>query len=226
MKARLLSVCIALLGSTWSRPATVLPEMSRHLAFADRCLRSGDLEGVLASTELILLPRLRVYVDPATSTCAAGTGLSEAIALWSQATDEEVTFTRVSDPSSADVVVRFQTSLGRNTTDFGGFTTWKRSVLRDGRKAAWSLHADVALRTVQPNGTPMTAAQVRHAALHELGHVLGLADSNHGGEVMGPLDLSRPVARPAQAEVDELRRLRRDASDIRNLALAAFLSWP
>lgn len=225
-KVRLVSVCLVLVGSTLSRPAAVLPEMARHLAFADRCLKAGDLEGVLASTDLILLPHLHLCIDSTMATPSAVAGLNEALVLWRQATDEGIAFSVVEDPKHADVVVRFQSRLGTGDTDYGGFTTWKRSVARDGRKAAWSLCAQMELRTIQPSGEPMSVAQVRHAALHELGHVLGLADSKRVGDVMGPLDLSRPVGRPSLAEVDELKRLRRGAIDIRNRALAEFLSGP
>lgn len=224
--ARFLPLCVALIGSASARPASVLPEMARHLAFADRCLKARDIDGVLASTDLILLPRVRIFVDGRASTESATTGLNEALDLWGQATEGGVAFVRVSSPSEADVIVRFQSHLGTAACDFGGFTTWRRSVIREGHRAAWRLHADMELRTVQPNGVPMTMPQVRHAALHELGHVLGLADSKRVGDAMGPLDLSRPVARPDQSEVDELRCLRREALQIRGAALMELLLWP
>ncbi|MEQ1933145.1 MAG: matrixin family metalloprotease, partial [Fimbriimonadaceae bacterium] len=102
---------------------------------------------------------------------------------------------------------------------FGGFTSWQRQILRfeNGSYQA-KLAASVQLRTITPQGKPMSLAQMRHAAMHELGHILGLDDSPDQGDVMGPLDLSRPVIEPKSDEIAELLKLRKDAQEIRTRA--------
>lgn len=47
----------------------------------------------------------------------------------------------------------------------------------------------------------MSPSMMRHTALHELGHVLGLNDSARSGEAMSALNPFAPVSKPASAEV-------------------------
>lgn len=213
-------VAAIILGAAYGSAGNVLPEMQKHLDFAKKCLASGDLPGLAASTDLILLNRIRVYVNPAGSTPEAAAAFDRAMDTWTDALNGGVKFTKVDSPLDAQVVVRFRHYLSGKEGEYGGYTTWKREVSRKGASALWNLHADVSLRTTQPGGKDMTEAQVTQAALHELGHVLGLDDSKTSGDVMAPLDLTRPVDRPQPSEVRALQAMRATALRMRD-SLAA-----
>jgi hypothetical protein len=68
------------------------------------------------------------------------------------------------------------------------------------------------LRTTTLKKRPMPFEVIRHEACHELGHVLGLDDTNIVGAVMGPLDLNRPASGPSDAEVEAVRLVRTEAT--------------
>ena len=60
--------------------------------------------------------------------------------------------------------------------------------------------------------------------IHELGHVLGLNDSPRVGDIMGPLDLRKPVTTLGVDEVQALRDIRESAAEIRRQALSKALT--
>jgi hypothetical protein len=202
-----LAILVALVAAPLQGAGSVLPEMSKHLDFGRRCAARGDHSGATACSQLILLERIRVYVDDKNATAAAKKGLASAVKTWTAAVGGEVQFAFVESRIEAQVVVSFERTLGDAETAYGGFTRWKRKL----SSTAWSLDAQMQLRTHTPTGVPMTADQVHHAALHEFGHVLGLDDSSTQGDAMGPLDLRHPVSTPKSGELAKLNGLRDEA---------------
>lgn len=104
---------------------------------------------------------------------------------WEEALDVPGYFTLVAPGGGALVEVSVVTSLpeGRNVA---GYTRWTRRVTRCGDTVVkQTFEADLRVRAMDP-------AAMRHAAAHELGHLLGLPDSPRLGDVMGPIDLRRP----------------------------------
>lgn len=59
------------------------------------------------------------------------------------------------------------------------------------------LHAEITLAVADPKGRPLSAAQVRAIAMHELGHALGLPHSNDPADIMYPT-----VRRPSLSSRD------------------------
>ncbi len=214
---------IALMGcalaTVGAQSATVLPEVYQHLEFARKCLDQGNVDATVASSDLILLPHIKVYVDDRAAPSRAVEALRDAQTAWERALGQEVHFVSVPSPGQADVTIHYASTMRREGRDVGGFATWKRSV----RKATWGydsrLTADIELRLDQPNGQPMTRPQLHHAAMHELGHILGLDDSAQVGEIMGPLLLSRPAERLANGEIQALCEVRAQAQSVRMSAL-------
>jgi predicted Zn-dependent protease len=70
------------------------------------------------------------------------------------------------------------------------------------------------------NFKAMPMESMRHEMMHEIGHVLGLEDTESTGAIMGPLDMNRPVSRPLPHEVKAVWDIRLEASRIRKDALA------
>ncbi len=200
--------------------SSLLPELEKHRQFAIQALNSGNASAANAASDVLGMKKITYRFQkgaPATGKQA----VVEAIGRWEQLLKRDIQFVEAFSFQEPDVLITFETQLGANGKHFGGFTSWKRQVLRfEGGTYEAKLRASVQLRTVTPKGKPMELAQMRHAAMHELGHILGLDDSLEQGDVMGPLDLSRPVIEPKTDEVAELLKLRQDAQDIRTRAAA------
>jgi hypothetical protein len=103
----------------------------------------------------------------------------------------------------------------------GGHTQWRRAVKAiGGGRYAGSVTATVQLIADCPNGRAMNSNQMRQAACHEFGHILGLDDSSQHGDVMGALDMRRPVTKPSPEEISALAAVREEGRRLRTRALA------
>lgn len=217
---RRLFLALSLGVSAFTGAADILPEMNKHLAFGHECVRRGYEGGATACANLILLEQIRIFVDDKNATDEVKLALSDAEFIWEDALDSETKFVRVASRKEAEVIVSFSRGLNIEGRQAGGFTEWSRSVKWQNGEYVGALKADLKLRTIRPDGKPMSREQARHAALHELGHILGLDDCNVRGEVMSPLNLSKPVGTPAFKEVAALRELRSKATQMRASAAA------
>ncbi len=195
--------------------ATLLPELAKHREFAQRAADAGNADALRAATDVLALKKV-TYRLPENTSPLGRQAVLEAIQQWERYLNRDVLFVEAFKFEPADVKVTFETSLSGNGQHYGGYTKWKRSITQDklGRYSA-AVDAKMQIRTVQPNGKPMTLEQMRHAVMHEFGHILGLDDSPKVGDVMGPLDLNKPVVNPKADEVDQLKKLRAEVRALR-----------
>ena len=105
----------------------------------------------------------------------------------------------------ADVVVAHSRRIQFEGKDVAGLVRLRTEYAR-GPMGGWEERrlAQIELATHAPNGSPQQRDAMLQAAMHELGHVLGLRHDEHGRGVMGALDLRRPVTEPS---LDEIRAL-------------------
>lgn len=123
----------------------------------------------------------------------------------------------VVESGPVDVWVRFQPDVCIDGAEVAGHATWTRGVLNPEVDPKVVLTARVAIRTLRPDDKPMTFAQLRACAAHELGHVLGLQDSENEADLMGPMNFDHPVLAINPAEVANLIAARREAEAIRGV---------
>jgi hypothetical protein len=200
--------------------APVLPEVSRHLQEGQADIESNTLPMARAHARLVLLaPEVQVETlfqgVPAAQHEKCLHVLDSALAQWQSELQGEVRFVRVPDGQIADVIVRFRPNVTMGNEQVAGYVNWKRSI---DRSADGTINprftADVQIRSTNLDGSPMPSNAMRHAAIHEFGHVLGLDDSPHEGDVMGPLDIDHPVSAPSPLEVQTVLSFRAQAQRI------------
>lgn len=203
----------ALCFPAWSQPmpkraeASVLAQLRHGLD----AVRHGRFDEACGAADLVLLKgAVRISADPGTQSVTR-----EAIRIWGQALNGAVYFELVSPGEEADISVSSVERILKGNRNSIGFSHWRRALYRDGR---YNLQAEIDLATNYPSGSPIDQRGQLHAALHELGHILGLDDSPRAGDVMGPIDPSRPICSPQPPEIAALRALRSIAEDLREEA--------
>lgn len=208
-----------------SRRAAILPEVQKHLDDARGCALNGTPAVAAAHADLILVgDEIKYTVQwegvPQGMQARSLKALTGALDAWEKALDDSVTFREVKDPAQANILVRFKPGVMMGKEPVAGFANWKRSLLADGPKVqSIKFTSDLQIRTINLDGQPMPMECVRHEICHEVGHILGLEDSDSTGDLMGPLDVNHPINGPRSYEASAVKRLREDAQKIRTDAL-------
>lgn len=203
--------------------APILPEVTSHLDKAETCLDKKQFANALAHCAVIIVAdEIKVAVQyeniPDRQRGSCEKAIDFAFEAWERALNS-VTFTRVEDPKDADVTVVFKPSVNLKGEAVAGLLNWKRTISNgsDGNPAG-KFRAEMSVRMMTPDLNPMPAGAIRHTVTHEMGHVFGLEDTDHVGELMGPLNLSHPLTGPQDHEAAAVRAVRNQALEIRDEA--------
>ena len=193
-----------------TRGALVLPEVRRHLADGWACLK-GEPALARAHARAVLaegdgLVEVDLGAVPADRRTACRAAVDGALEAWERAIGDGFRLRRADDRRRHAVVVRFLPDVRDEGRGVAGYIDWKHAAERQ--------DADVQVRTVRPNGEPMSFRAMRGTVLHEFGHLLGLDDSDREGDAMGPLDPAHPVGEPTDAEASAVRAIRDEAERI------------
>jgi hypothetical protein len=198
-----------------------------HLRQAHRWAKFGRWQQALAHADAILcLDDLGYTIEfegfSSKDRARSERSLQEAIKLWEVSLEDQIKFRRSEDKPI--LTVHFQDAVISNGQHVGGHAKWLRTVEElPGREYRMNLNATIWIRTRQPNGKKMTFEQLRHVAAHELGHVLGLADSPCDTDIMGPLHLEVPVTKISDDERNSIRKVRDRALELRRASLISAL---
>lgn len=192
----------------------VLPEVKRHLSDGWACVASDPAMARAHAMAVLVSKEVAVEVEfdrAATSRRSTYRAVvDEALETWEKALGDGVRLRRVVDGERSGIVIRFQPDVRERGQAVAGYVNWKR-LAEDGVGGVTGL---VQIRTVNLDNTPMSSRAMRNIVMHEMGHLLGLDDTERTGEVMGPLDAGRPVAAPSELEANAVRALRAEAESL------------
>jgi hypothetical protein len=221
---------IAAFGSAadFSGSSRVMDVMRAHLDRAQACFESGNLDAALAYTDAVIMDRPeRIFIDTS-GTCkkqksVAEQAWREAVQIWQDSLPCAINVVYVDSAEKADVVINFNPDVVSEGMNVAGNIQWRRAVEADVKGQLQStVTATIKVRTSDPSGRKaMSLELMRHTCAHEIGHLLGLADSYRSGGIMGPLDLQAPATKLSDDELTAMRNMRDEARKLRFLASLA-----
>ncbi len=204
----------------------VLNEVTSHLHEAQKCFDKGTFALAAAHAEMVLVDEeLSVHYKfqnvPDNIHPTAVKAMEEAFKGWEESLKGSIKFKLTNDEEAADVVIRFKPDVRMGREPVAGFANWKRVIDKDANGNIISkFTSDLQIRTMTLNFKPMPQEALRHEIMHELGHVLGLEDTESTGDIMGPLDMNKPVSKPRPHESKAVWDIRFLATKIRKESLA------
>jgi predicted Zn-dependent protease len=210
--------------------APLLDEVTTHLHEAQKCFDKGTFELAAAHADMVLVDSdVSVFVKfqnvPQNIQPSALKAMDEAFKGWEEALRDSIKFTLSKDEENADVVIRFKPDVRMGREPVAGFANWKRVIDKDADgKIVSKFTSDLQIRVMTLSFKPMPLESMRHEIMHELGHVLGLEDTEGTGDIMGPLDMNKPVAKPKANEAKAVWDIRSAATKIRQEAMAQKLA--
>jgi predicted Zn-dependent protease len=207
-----------------SRLAPVLPEVTQQLEDGLADAENDTPTRACAHAQLVLLgSQLKYYVKmdlvPGKQREQCLASLHSAMAEWEHDLDGAIRFMPAASTDQSALIVRFEPNVTMNNEPVAGYVNWSRTLnTRPDGHVDSKFSADLQLRIKDLSGKTMPSDAMRHTAMHELGHVLGLDDSPVEGNVMGPLNIDNPVSAPTNLEIETVKSIRARANEILEIA--------
>ncbi len=222
-----LLVGLPLVSSAFAAPsaqhgvATILNEVKKHLAVGQKCYTDGSYDLAEAHANLVLISdnvsvgiKYENVNDNQQQLCRRA--LEASLKEWEVRLGDSIHFNIIDDSTKADLAVRYRPDVRMGIEQVAGMTNWTRTLHKANGDTQSSFKADVQVRERDTSFKPMSFEAMRQETEHEIGHCLGLDDSNAAGDLMGPLDLAHLVSSPREWEVAAVKSVRDQARQLRS----------
>ena len=198
------------LASNGNLPRTASSDVKSAIERADAALADGDRQLALALYKGSLYStQVKIAVDRSTTESESQFwAVTESLNVWRDELDGDLPITLVEDLKAADVVVRFVDTIPERGADALGLIKLEKNYRWS--KSFHSYNCRGTIYVVRASqGSKLSFAEIRDVVMHEVGHLLGLADAPNPGVLMGPLERGKPLERPTRAETEDIKELRR-----------------
>lgn len=197
------------LASNGPLPKSASVDVKNAIEKADVALSEGDknlalalYKGSLYTTDVLLA------VDKSSLDSEEQYRAVElAAAVWEKELEGDFPVTIVDRVEDADVVVQFVASIPERGEDALGLIKLEKSYRWSRSSHSFKCKGTISI-VRSASGGRLSFSETRDVAMHEMGHLLGLADVETTGVLMGPLERGKPLTKPTKAEVEDVKSLR------------------
>ncbi len=194
-------------------PPSIDPQIAQYYSRALASAAEGENQKAMGMLKLLLIPEdTSVSLDlsriPSGDRPRVRQALIQGFELWRSALPNDFPFRLTPDDPEAPVQIRvIPASIGPSGNCMGE--------IRATRKVQWNRFVhyveftatiDVAYQSSEQRS--LSSEEFVHVVGHELGHALGLGDSNLSNRIMGPVVLGNPFARIHEEELNAVRAFR------------------
>lgn len=202
------SVCWADTGLN-TLPRSVSDDVKSSYESAAKAIADRDPHFALALYEGVLLEGgVTICVDVTTvDDFNQEQAVAEALENWHRELADDFPIRLTSDPEFAKVTLRFVNYLPEGDESLGKIHL-TRNYKWNSKKHSVTYSGHILI-VRSSGGVRLDRDETRDVIMHEFGHMLGLADSEEAGTLMGELIRGKPAPKPSKSEVLDVVNLRR-----------------
>lgn len=205
--------CHAFVPST-TLPPECHPSFVKSLEKADEAVNGRDYQYGLALCHGILYTGgVTIKVDERTVTNNRQANLgavATAVQTWQAALGKDCPLKLVPSTETAQVTIQYVDKIPRESADALGLIELQKSYRWNRTRFEFETKATIYVQRTY-EGKVLPQDHLEEIVCHELGHLLGLADVEHTGHLMGPMVIGEPVSGPLPHEIRAIKLLREAA---------------
>lgn len=201
-------------GTEITLPPEVHPTFTKTMESAQAAYAKGETQKALAMLEGVVYPDgVTVKLDLSTTGSAstkATSAVKRAVSTWARELEGDSPIRLVGNNEKADVKIVLTDSIPQSSEDALGLIDLKKEYRWNNVRHEVSNSGTIYIMRIW-DGKPLTEDEMTEVATHELGHLLGLADAEFVGHLMGPMMHGQSVLAPKPHEVRAVQILRSNA---------------
>ena len=207
------SIALASTGSP-ALPPEIHPGVARAIEKADQAINQGSFQQALAILHAtVYTGGVTVRVDESglgDLRPIAHRAVTRGIRGWETALGADNPIRLVAPHQSAQVVIKFVDRVPDSDHDACGLIQLEKQYRWNSQRFEYEVKGTIYVQK-SVSGKPLTEDHLTEIICHELGHLLGLADVDDHGVLMGPMVMSQATLEPASHEVRAVKVLRERA---------------